>query len=83
MAEIERTAEALGALPPNIVLHRLHGAIEPAQQRAALSAPRPTRKLVLASAIAETSLTLDDVRIVVDSGLSRRPRYDRPASLGW
>ncbi len=82
VAEIERTAEALGNLPPNIVLHRLHGAIEPAQQRAALAAPKPgTRKLVLASAIAETSLTLDDVRIVVDSGLARRPRYDRGAGL--
>jgi ATP-dependent RNA helicase HrpB len=82
VAEIERTAEALGNLPPNIVLHRLHGAIEPAQQRAALAPPKPgTRKLVLASAIAETSLTLDDVRIVVDSGLARRPRYDRGAGL--
>ncbi|HET9353759.1 MAG TPA: ATP-dependent helicase HrpB, partial [Sphingomicrobium sp.] len=82
LAEIERTAEALGTLPSNVVLHRLHGAIEPAQQRAALAAPKPgTRKLVLASAIAETSLTLDDVRIVVDSGLARRPRYDRGAGL--
>ena len=82
VAEIERTAEALGNLPPNVVLHRLHGAIEPAQQRAALAPPKPgTRKLVLASAIAETSLTLDHVRIVVDSGLARRPRYDRSAGL--
>jgi ATP-dependent helicase HrpB len=82
VAEIERTAEALGNLPANIMLHRLHGGIEPAQQRAALAPPRPgTRKLVLASAIAETSLTLDDVRIVVDSGLARRPRYDRGAGL--
>jgi len=82
VAEIERTAEALGNLPANIVLHRLHGAIEPGQQRAALAAPKPgTRKLVLASSIAETSLTLDDVRIVVDSGLARRPRYDRGAGL--
>ncbi|HET9337315.1 MAG TPA: ATP-dependent helicase HrpB [Sphingomicrobium sp.] len=82
LAEIERTADALGALPPNVVLHRLHGAVDPAQQRAALAAPRPgMRKLVLASAIAETSLTLDDVRIVVDSGLARRPRYDRGAGL--
>jgi ATP-dependent helicase HrpB len=82
VAEIERTAEALGNLPPNFILHRLHGAIEPAQQRAALAPPKPgTRKLVLASAIAETSLTLDDVRIVVDSGLARRPRYDRGAGL--
>ena len=82
VAEIERTAEALGNLPPNVVLHRLHGGIEPAQQRAALAPPKPgTRKLVLASAIAETSLTLDDVRIVIDSGLARRPRYDRGAGL--
>jgi ATP-dependent helicase HrpB len=82
IAEIERTAEALGNLPANIVLHRLHGAIEPGQQRAALAPPKPgTRKLVLASAIAETSLTLDHVRIVVDSGLARRPRYDRGAGL--
>jgi ATP-dependent helicase HrpB len=82
VAEIERTAEALGNLPPNVVLHRLHGGIEPAQQRAALAPPKAgARKLVLASAIAETSLTLDDVRIVVDSGLARRPRYDRGAGL--
>jgi ATP-dependent helicase HrpB len=82
VAEIERTADALGSLPGDVVLHRLHGSIEPAAQRAALAAPEPgTRKLVLASAIAETSVTLDDVRIVVDSGLARRPRYDRGVGL--
>ena len=82
VAEIERTATALGTLPPNLVLHRLHGQIDPAAQRAALAPPAPgMRKLVLASAIAETSLTLDDVAIVVDSGLARRPRYDRGAGL--
>ena len=82
VAEIERTAEALGRLPADVVLHRLHGGVEPAQQRAALAPPKPgTRKLVLSSAIAETSLTLDDVRIVIDSGLARRPRYDRGAGL--
>ena len=82
VAEIERTAEALGNLPANVILHRLHGQIDPAAQRAALASPAPgTRKLVLASSIAETSVTLDDVRIVVDSGLARRPRYDRGAGL--
>ena len=82
VAEIERTADALGVLPPDVVLHRLHGQVDPAAQRAALAPPAPgTRKLVLASAIAETSLTLDDVAIVVDSGLARRPRYDRGAGL--
>ena len=82
VAEIERTATALGVLPAGVVLHRLHGQVDPDAQRAALAPPAPgTRKLVLASAIAETSLTLDDVAIVVDSGLARRPRYDRGAGL--
>ena len=82
VAEIERTATALGDLPAGVVLHRLHGGVEPAAQRAALKPPAPgTRKLVLATSIAETSVTLDDVRIVVDSGLARRPRYDRGAGL--
>ncbi|MCY7397415.1 MAG: ATP-dependent helicase HrpB [Sphingomonas bacterium] len=82
VAEIERTADALGTLPADIVLHRLHGQVDPAAQRAALAPPAPgKRKLVLASAIAETSLTLDDVAIVVDCGLARRPRYDRGAGL--
>ena len=75
VAEIERTAEAIGQLPGDVVLHRLHGGIEPAAQRAAL-APPPAgkRKLVLATSIAETSVTVEDVRIVIDSGLARRPR---------
>jgi ATP-dependent helicase HrpB len=82
VAEIERTAEALGPMPANVVLHRLHGAIDPREQRAALAPPSPgTRKLVLATSIAETSVTLEDVAIVVDSGLARRPRYDRGAGL--
>jgi ATP-dependent helicase HrpB len=82
VAEIERTADALGQLPPGIELHKLHGGIEPAAQRKALAPPPPgKRKLVLATSIAETSVTLEDVRIVVDSGLARRPRYDRGAGL--
>lgn len=82
VAEIERTAEALGALPTEIELHKLHGGIEPAAQRKALAAaPAGKRKLVLATSIAETSVTLEGVRIVVDSGLARRPRYDRGAGL--
>ena len=82
VAEIERTADALGALPADVELHKLHGGIEPSAQRAALAAPpQGKRKLVLASSIAETSVTLEDVRIVVDSGLARRPRYDRGAGL--
>src|SRR5438067_4767876 len=82
VAEIERTADALGNLSADIELHKLHGGIEPAMQRKALTAPAPgKRKLVLATSIAETSITLEDVRIVVDCGLARRPRYDRGAGL--
>ena len=79
VAEIERTAERLGGVP-GIALHRLHGQIDPAAQRAAI-APSSTRKVVLATSIAETSLTLDGIRVVVDSGLARRPRYDRAAGM--
>jgi ATP-dependent RNA helicase HrpB len=82
VAEIERTAERLAGLDAGIDLHRLHGSLDPAAQRAAIApAPPGRRKLVLATSIAETSLTLDGVRIVVDSGLARRPRYDRAAGL--
>ena len=82
VAEIERTAERLDSLPSDIVIHRLHGALDPAEQRAAIApSPPGSRKLVLATSIAETSITIDGLRIVVDSGLARRPRYDRAAGM--
>lgn len=82
VAEIERTAERLAGLPANVALHRLHGTLDPAEQRIAIApAPAGVRKVVLATSIAETSLTLDGIRIVVDSGLARRPRYDRAAGV--
>jgi ATP-dependent helicase HrpB len=81
VAEIERTAERL-SLPVSVDLHRLHGSLDPAEQRAAIAAPvAGRRKVLLATSIAETSLTLDGVSVVVDSGLARRPRYDRSAGL--
>jgi len=82
VAEIERTAERLEGLGDHIALHRLHGSLEPAAQRAAIAPDgQGRRKIVLATAIAETSLTLDGIRVVVDSGLARRPRYDRAAGM--
>ncbi len=81
VAEIERTAERLESLD-GVALHRLHGSLDPAAQRAAIRAePDGRRKVVLATSIAETSLTLEGIRIVVDSGLARRPRYDRAAGM--
>jgi ATP-dependent helicase HrpB len=78
VAEIERTADRLNL--SGIEVHKLHGTLDPAAQRAAI-APSATRKIVLATSIAETSLTIDGVRIVIDSGLARRPRYDRGAGM--
>ncbi|MFL9840150.1 ATP-dependent helicase HrpB [Sphingomonas sp. ST-64] len=81
VAEIERTAERLGDIP-GAAIHTLHGSLDPAAQRAAIAPDREgRRKIVLATSIAETSLTLDGIRIVVDSGLARRPRYDRAAGM--
>ncbi|WP_461308402.1 ATP-dependent helicase HrpB, partial [Albidovulum sp.] len=76
-----RRVEALlrGRLPADCRLRPLFGAMDPAAQRAAIAPERAGRKLVLATAIAETSLTIADVRVVVDGGRARRARFD-PAS---
>jgi ATP-dependent helicase HrpB len=82
-AEIRRTADALGSLPAGIDLHTLHGALPRAvQDRALAPAPTGRRKIVLASAVAETSLTIEGVRIVVDAGLMRIPRFDPGSGMG-
>ncbi|WP_340107734.1 ATP-dependent helicase HrpB [Pikeienuella sp. HZG-20] len=60
----------------------LHGALSFAAQRAALAPAGPgRRKVVLASAIAETSLTVEGVRVVIDGGLARRSRFDPGAGM--
>ena len=76
-AEIGRTAAALASrLPAEVVIQPLHGGLPFAAQRAALAPLAEGRKLVLATAIAETSLTIPDVRVVVDAGRARRARFD-------
>ncbi len=81
VGEIMRTAERLEGMA-NIAIHPLHGSLEPGDQRRALAAdPEGKRKVILATNIAETSLTVPGVRIVVDSGLTRRARYDRAAGV--
>jgi ATP-dependent helicase HrpB len=82
--EIERTAEQLRATvrDPNVDIRPLYGAMSPADQDAAISpAPAGRRKVVLATSIAETSLTIEGVRIVVDSGLARRPSFEPALGL--
>ena len=76
VGEIGRTAERLEGVSADI--HHLHGSLDPAEQRAAIRKGE-RRKVILATSIAETSLTIDGVRIVVDSGLARRARHDHAA----
>jgi ATP-dependent helicase HrpB len=76
--EIRRTAERLSGIDAEVV--PLHGELPPAEQDRALNPlPGGRRKVVLATSIAETSLTVPGVRIVVDGGFRRAPRLD-PAS---
>lgn len=70
--EIHRTADALSDLGPDVVIAPLFGALSPAEQDAAVSpAPDGKRKVVLATDLAESALTIEGVRIVIDSGLAR------------
>ncbi len=77
-AEIKRTAAVLQeTLPANAVIAPLYGDLPGAAQDAAIMpAASGTRKIVLATAIAETSITIDGVRIVIDSGLQRLPVFE-------
>ncbi|WP_373635269.1 ATP-dependent helicase HrpB [Yoonia sp. SS1-5] len=75
--EIRRVAAALeGRLPKACHLHPLYGALPFAAQRAAIAPASDGRKIVLSTSIAETSLTISDIRVVVDCGRSRRARFD-------
>ena len=67
---------------PSVDIAPLYGALEPAQQDRAIAPPAPgRRKVVLATSIAETSLTIQGVRVVVDCGLARVPRFDPSSGL--
>ncbi|GLS85545.1 DEAD/DEAH box helicase [Cypionkella aquatica] len=70
-----RRVEAMLAGLPGCALRPLFGAMDFAAQRAALG-PAVGRKVVLATSIAETSLTIPDIRVVVDGGRARRARFD-------
>lgn len=76
--EIKRTASQLANnLGDNVILAPLYGAMEGRDQDIAIRPPEPgKRKVVLATSIAESSLTIEGVRIVIDCGLSRVPIYD-------
>ena len=73
MAELTRVRHALDGVFADV--HILHGSLSAAEQDAALT-PGATRKVVLATDIAESSLTVEGIRVVVDAGLARVPRMD-------
>ena len=74
--EIARTVQAArDVLGPQFVVFPLHGELAPTDQDAAV-ARYDKRKIVVATNVAETSLTIDGVRLVIDSGLARMARYD-------
>jgi ATP-dependent helicase HrpB len=78
LREILRTREELLRQHPGLAaeIQVLHGRLPPAQQRRVLDPPPgPSRRIILATNVAETSLTIPDVSAVVDSGLERRVRF--------
>lgn len=83
MGEQRRVEERLvDTVPAHVRVYVLHGTMPLADQDAALAAaPAGTRKVVLSTSVAETSLTVEGVRVVVDAGQSRVPRYDATAGL--
>ena len=83
IGEIRRTESLLnGLVGPDVDVFALAGALSLAEQDAALAPSRPgRRRVVLSTDIAETSLTVDGVRVVVDSGLAREPRFDARSAM--
>ncbi|EEW57166.1 ATP-dependent helicase HrpB [Ruegeria sp. TrichCH4B] len=80
--EIRRAASALETrLPGHCQIRPLFGALPFAEQRAAIAPVSEGRKVVLATSIAETSLTIEDIRVVVDMGQARRARFDPGAGM--
>ena len=75
--EISRTLNALRSSlsGQQFAFHALHGELPPAEQDAAV-APSTKRKVIVSTNVAETSLTIDGVRVVIDSGLARVARFD-------
>ena len=81
--EINGTLDALSELitPQRVALIPLHGALEPQEQDRAF-APNKLRKVIVATNVAETSITIDGIRHVVDSGIARVARYDTERGIG-
>ncbi|MDJ0381398.1 ATP-dependent helicase C-terminal domain-containing protein [Streptomyces sp. G-G2] len=80
VGEISRVAGQLGAVDAEVL--QVHGRAPAAVQDAVLAGGTGRRRVILATAVAESSLTVPGVRIVVDAGLAREPRVDHARGLG-
>ena len=81
-AEIDRVRRAIGDPGPGVDVRPLYGALSNDEQDAAIAASPPgRRKVVLATSIAETSLTIEGVTVVVDAGWRRAPRLDAGSGM--
>ncbi|MFD7029846.1 ATP-dependent helicase HrpB [Streptomyces sp. NPDC059917] len=80
VGEISRVAGQLGAVDAEVL--QVHGRAPAAVQDAVLAGGDGRRRVILATAVAESSLTVPGVRIVVDAGLAREPRVDHARGLG-
>tara|TARA_R110000796_G_scaffold63377_17_gene146795 strand:+ start:6780 stop:9314 length:2535 start_codon:yes stop_codon:yes gene_type:complete len=77
-AQLEATLEGRS----DVLVTPLHGELDLAAQRRAISPAAPgQRKIVLATSIAQTSLTIEGIRVVIDAGLSRQPLFDPVSGL--
>ena len=80
--EIRRLMERLEQLPAHVTLAPLYGQLSGDEQdRAIAPAPAGQRKIVLATSIAETSLTIEGIRVVIDAGFLRAPSYDPNSAM--
>ena len=82
-AEIKRLLEKLeGKVPSDVSVLPLYGKLDfKAQEAVLINAPNSPRKVILATAIAQTSLTIEGIQVVIDSGLSREARFDANTGL--
>lgn len=77
VAEIQRTADRIGPVAADVMITPLYGALTPQEQTEAIApAPKGKRKVVIATDIAESAITIEGVRVVVDGGFARVPRFD-------
>ncbi len=80
--EIRRAVRFLEHLPDGVTVHPLYSNLPQKEQDLAIAPPGAgRRKVVLATSIAETSLTIEGIRVVVDSGLAREPRFDSGSGM--